>query len=355
MGPQIIEHRLGCEQTRPSEIDRAMHLEYSRDLDIARRQRLAVAHIRSEMACEASLDELGEPDVVAFSLYQPEALQWIHDELFTDLDADDLRLEDGSLLVPGEWRQRQVSVGRHEAPLFKTIPAFLARWGEAYGDTRRGEIAIVAAAASHHRLAWVHPFADGNGRVARLHTHLVLRELGMTRNLWSPLRGFARTEARYKAFLAAADEHRRGDLDGRGNLTESGLIDWINYCMDVFIDQANFMARQLDVSTMRERIGAALTFEQDVLRSGVRVEATTPLHYLFAAHPTLTRAEFKTLTGLGERVSTSLVSTLLQRGYLASDTPYGELRFAIPERALRFYFPALWPEAEQEQATLARP
>jgi Fic family protein len=332
-----------------------MHLEYSRDLDIARRQRLAVAHIRAEMACEASLDELGEPDAVALTLYQPEALQWIHGELFTDLDEDDLRLEDGSLLAPGEWRQRQVRVGRHEAPLFKTIPAFLARWEEAYGGTRRGEIAIVAAAASHHRLAWVHPFADGNGRVARLHTHLVLRELGLTRNLWSPLRGFARTESRYKALLAAADEHRRGDLDGRGNLTESGLIDWINYCMDVFIDQANFMARQLDVSTMRERIGAALTFEQDVLRSGVRVEATTPLHYLFAAHPTLTRAEFKTLTGLGERVSTSLVSTLLQRGYLASDTPYGELRFAIPERALRFYFPALWPEAEQEQATLARP
>ena len=83
-------------------------------------------------------------------------------------------------------------------------------------------------------------------------------------------------------------------------------------------------------------------------------EPASPLHYLFAAQPTLPRAAFKTMTGLGDRVGTSLVAALLQRGYLASDTPYGELRFAIPKHALRFYFPALWPEAEQEQATLAR-
>lgn len=345
-------NRLEGEHTRPSDIERAMHLDYSRDADRARRQRLAVAHIQSEMACESLLDEPGDPALVVSSLYQPEALRWIHSELFTDLDESDLRLADGSQLEPGELRQRQVAVGRHEAPLFSAIPAFLARWAEVYGKTRRGEAAIVTAAASHHRLAWIHPFADGNGRVARLHTHLLLREMGLTAGLWSPLRGFARSEQRYKDLLAAADDHRRGDLDGRGNLTESGLIDWIHYCLDVFIDQSTFMASQLDVSTMHGRIAAALTFEQDVLKSGVRLEALAPLHYLFAARPTLPRADFKTLTGLGDRVGTSLISALLHRGYLASDTPYGELRFAIPEHALRFYFPALWPEAEQEQAGL---
>jgi Fic family protein len=346
-------NRLEGEHTRPSEIERAMNQDYSRNLDLARRQRLAVAHIRSEMACESLLDEPGDPALVVSPLYQSDALRWIHSELFTDLSDSDLRLEDGSLLEPGELRRRQVRVGLHEAPLHGAIPAFLARWAEVYGNSRRGEASIVAAAASHHRLAWIHPFADGNGRVARLHTHLLLRELGLTAGLWSPLRGFARSEARYKALLAAADQHRRGDLDGRGNLTEAGLIDWINYSLDVFIDQATFMARQLDVSTMRERIAAALTFEQDVMKSGVRAEALVPLHYLFAAQPTLPRAVFKTMTGLGDRVGTSLISALIERGFLASDTPYGELRFAIPEHALRFYFPALWPEAEQEQAEAA--
>ena len=101
--------------------------------------------------------------------------------------------------MPGAFRNRAVAVGRHEAPTAVSVPACVARWASTYGGVRRGEAAIVAAAASHHRLAWVHPFADGNGRVARLHTHLLLHAMGLTAGLWSPLRGFARSEERHKA------------------------------------------------------------------------------------------------------------------------------------------------------------
>ena len=152
--------------------------------------------------------------------------------------------------------------------------------------------------------------------------------------------------------LQAADEHRRGDRDGRGNLSQSSLIDWINYTLDLCIDQIEFMSLQLDVQRMRERIEAALAFEVSAIKSGVRPEALMPLHYLFATQVELGRAEFKTMTGLGERVATEAVSALLRRGYLATDSSYGKLRFAVPRHALRFYFPALWPEAEQDQALL---
>ena len=50
--------------------------------------------------------------------------------------------------------------------------------------------------------------------------------------------------------------------------------------------------------------------------------------------------------GLGERLATAQVSALLKRGLLVTDTPYGRLRFGVPQHALRFYFPRLWPEAE---------
>jgi Fic family protein len=272
--------------------------------------------------------------------------------MFHDLPSDDLTLSDGTRLVPGEMRQRGVAVGRHEAPAWESLPRFLARWTEAYAGVRRGEASIVALAAAHHRLAWMHPFLDGNGRVTRLHTHLLLHAAGLTHGLWSPLRGFARTETQYKALLQAADEHRRGDLDGRGNLTQAGLIDWVRYTLDVCIDQVSFMTQQLDVQGMRDRIRAALAYEAAVVKSGVREEALLPLHYLFATQAELGRADFKAMTGLGERVATSTVSALLQRGFLATDSPYGSLRFAVPRHALRFYFPALWPEAEQEQALL---
>jgi Fic family protein len=166
------------------------------------------------------------------------------------------------------------------------------------------------------------------------------------------LRGFARTEAKYKALLQAADEHRRGDLDGRGNLTQAGLVQWIEYTLDTCMDQVAFMARQLDVQGMQDRIRAALSYETAAVKSGVREEALLPLHYLFATQGELGRAQFKAMTGLGERVATATLSALLARGFLTTDSPYGSLRFGIPRHALRFYFPALWPEAEQDQDLL---
>jgi Fic family protein len=305
---------------------------------LARKQRLAVAHIRTEALCEAEMDTrvAAQADEGARWLYSEEALIWLHGQLFQGLPAHDLQLSDGTLMVPGKIRQRPVSVGRHEAPTPASLPLFLARWAEVYGRVRRGEASIVALAAAHHRLAWI---------------HLLLHALGLTNGLWSPLRGYARTEAQYKALLQAADEHRRGDLDGRGNLTQKGLLDWIGYTLDVCIDQIEFMARQLDINGMRSRIEAALAFES-AMKSGVRKEALIPLHYLFATQAELGRAEFKAMTGLSDRGATDLLSALVRRNFLATDSPYGKVRFAIPRHALRFYFPALWPEAEQDEALL---
>jgi Fic family protein len=349
-------NRIEGEHTRPSDIERALQQDFSANADLARRQRLAVSHIHTEALCEAHLKQHAEQgqDVQRW-LYDTPALTWLHQQLFAGLPAVDLKLADGTTLKPGALRTRAVAVGRHEAPPAKSVPQFLARWCEVYGAARRGEAAVVAAAASHHRLAWIHPFLDGNGRVARLHTHLLFHAMGLSQGLWSPLRGFARSEARYKALLQAADEHRRGDLDGRGNLTQAGLVDWIAYVLEVCTDQARFMATLLDVHSMRDRIAAALAFEASTLNSGVRPEALIPLHYLFMSQTELSRADFKAMTGLGDRVATQAVSALVAQDFVATDSAYGALRFAIPRRALRFYFPALWPEAEQDEANEPSP
>jgi Fic family protein len=342
-------NKLEGEHTRPIEIEQALQQDFSANADVARRQRLAIAHIRTEQACEEMLDAgaAAGKDAVA-ALYSERWLKSLHHELFASLPDVDLRLADGSHLVPGEFRSRQVAVGRHEPPVADALPRFVEHWGKVYGGARRGELSIVAAAASHHRLAWIHPFLDGNGRVARLHTHLLFHAMGLSRGLWSPLRGFARTETRYKALLQAADEHRRGDLDGRGNLTEQGLIEWIQYTIDICEDQVRFMTQQLDVANMYTHIEAALVQDSREPGSGVRIEALRPLHYLFATRVELARGEFKVMTGLGDRIATELVSTLLKRGYLATDSAYGKVRFAIPRHALRHYFPNLWPEAEAD-------
>ncbi len=337
-------NRIEGQHTRPYEIEQALRQDYSTNRELATRQRLAVAHIEAEVA----LEERFSGEAGARALYGAEAVQALHRELFRRLPADDLDNGSGETIVPGALRAREVSVGRHIAPSFGSLPAFLQRWGEVYGGTRRGEAALVALAAAHHRLGWVHPFIDGNGRVMRLHTHLWLTAQGYTGGLWSPLRGFARSTERYDALLAAADEARRGDLDGRGNLSQAALVDWIAYVLSVCQDQVDFMAGLLRLGDVERRIAACLAYEEQTVRSGVRREALRPLHYLFVTDGALPRGEFKVMTGLAERTAGTLLRSLLDRKLLTSETPQGPVRFGLPLHALRFYFPALWPEAEAD-------
>jgi Fic family protein len=342
-------NKIEGQHTLPLEIEQALHNHYAQDADKARRQRLALAH----MATELQLETLW-PQWDAARVWQPQTVQDIHQDLFARLPPADRAIPASApgaapeWLQPGEWRQQQVSVGRHAAPAAGQLPAFLARWSAVYGQVRRGEMQVVAMAAAHHRLAWIHPFRDGNGRVARLHSHLVLGHLGLTNGLWSPLRGFARTQDTYYAQLAAADEPRAGDLDGRGNLTERGLAQWIGYVLGVCLDQVDFMTQTLALADMKDRMAACLAYEEQVVKQGVRSEALRALHYLFATQGELDRADFKAMLGLGERLATAQVSALLKRGLLESDTPYGKLRLGVPQHALRFYFPRLWPEAEAQ-------
>ena len=334
-------NRIEGQHTLPVEIEQALRNDYSADADKARRQRLALAHMAAEQALEQRWSQW-EPR----QIWSAAMVCDIHQDLFARLSEQDRTLAEGDALQPGVLRDREVSVGRHAAPQAQALPAFLERWGSFYAQVRRGEMQVLAVAASHQRLAWIHPFRDGNGRVARLHTHLALGHMGLTNGLWSPLRGFARTQEAYYARLAAADEPRAGDLDGRGNLSEQALCDWMGYVLGHCLDQVRFMAALLGLESMKDRIAACLSFEENVVRQGVRTEALRALHYLFATQGELERADFKAMLGLGERQATGQVTALLKRGLLVTDSPYGKLRFGVPQHALRFYFPGLWPEAE---------
>jgi Fic family protein len=44
----------------------------------------------------------------------------------------------------------------------------------------------------HHRLVWIHPFLDGNGRVARLMSHAQFLSLLGTGGVWSMARVLSR-------------------------------------------------------------------------------------------------------------------------------------------------------------------
>ncbi len=74
------------------------------------------------------------------------------------------------------------------------------------------------------------------------------------------------------------------------------------------------MKHMLNLASMEQRIAACLVFEQETLKSGVRLDALRPLHYLFLSGIEMERGEFKRMTGLGERTAVNLLTALIKRG-----------------------------------------
>lgn len=304
---------------QPLEIEQALRGEQAADPEKAGRQRLALAH----MATEAQLDVLG-PQWDAKTVWSPQMVCDIHQDVFARLPEADRAGKGGATLRPGALQTGPAKVR-----------ALLEQWGNGYGGVHGGGMPVLAMAASHQRLRGIQPFREGSGRVACLHTHLVLGHLGLGHGLWSPLRGFARSQEAYRAHLAAAHDPR-------------GLEEWMHYVLAQCLEQVQLMTGLLAPQDMQDRIAACLGFEAHVVRQGVRTESLRALHYLFATQGMLDRRDFKAMLGLGDRMATAQITALLQRGLLETDSPHGKLRFGVPQHALRFYFPRLWPEAERE-------
>jgi Fic family protein len=232
-------------------------------------------------------------------------------------------------------------VGRHEPPLWSSLPAFLARLDVVYGAATALDDLLLRVAAAHHRTAWVHPFLDGNGRAVRLQTHCALWRLSS--GLWSMNRGLARNRDAYYELLDAADSHRQGDLDGRGNLSEKRLGDWCDWFISVADDQVGFMSKMLKLDAMKTRIAALIAFRSQ-FDKGIRAEAALPLYHLFLAGPT-PRGEFQQMTGLGERTARALLSRLIETRLVTSASHTAPVQLAFPLDALQFLLPELYPEA----------
>lgn len=332
-------NRIEGQSTSPLNIELALKRQFSPESETARLQRLALAHIEAERELEARV-RAGEPALnTAFVL---EAHRALYGRL-----APEERMSDGRVIEPGGVRLENVTVGHHVPPEFESLPRFFERFDQVYGARRSWDMHLIALACAHHRMVWVHPFFDGNGRAARLQTHCALWPL--SRGLWSVNRGLARRREDYYARLANADGSRRGDLDGRGNLTEAGLREWVEFFLGVCEDQVGFMKRMLELDGMKRRIEALVVFRMETERDtggGMRREATLPLHYAFTSGP-MTRSEFTQMSGLGERTARSLLSYLLRTGLLISDSKLGPVRLGLPLDALQFLFPTLYPEAAQ--------
>jgi len=329
--------------TTPREIERALQnrldaAEERRNLQIEAR-----AHIRVQREVDRlhAAGELPEPASVEF-------IRWLHRAFYEDAPEAMLRVEGAGRVLrmtPGEFRSRpeeDVDVGRHLPPASARVEAFMAHFERRYRFAALGMGSrITAMAAAHHRLNYIHPFLDGNGRVSRLMSHAMALSAGIgAHGLWSVSRGLARgltSRGDYKRMMDYADSPRQGDLDGRGNLSRRALAEFTEWFLKVCLDQVTFMGGLFALDTLVGRLKAY------VERRDLKPEAFSLLEQTLQRGE-LPRGDAARVTGLKERSARDLLGALVAEGILASDTPKGPVSLRFPLDAAEMLFPALFPE-----------
>jgi Fic family protein len=200
---------------------------------------------------------------------------------------------------------------------------------------------IVAMAAAHHRLNYVHPFPDGNGRVSRLMSHAMAWRSGIAAHgLWSISRGLARglaSRTEYKLMMDLADTPRQGDVDGRGNLSERALIEFVTWFLRVALDQVTFMSELFDLDGLSRRLGILVARHEQL-----KPEAAALLEQTLVRGE-IERGEASRITGLPVRSAQRLLNDIVGQQLLASSTPKGPVSLRFPAHSLDVLFPRLYP------------
>jgi Fic family protein len=321
--------------TRPIDIERALRADLAAEPKRRNLQLEATAHIAVQGAIDAGeLDDLAEPSALAIEIHRRFYERMPPELCFVEERDSGRQVE----VQPGRLRDSHVEVGHHLAPAPEELPGWLSRLDEGAPERFGRADRLVAIAAHHHRLLWVHPFADGNGRTARLLSHALLRRASVGSALWSVSRGLARNVEAYKAYLARADAPPQGALDGRGILSDGRLAAFCRFFLAACLDQVRFMRALLAPEALSGRVREFVAAEAAGGRLDPRVGPLLEAAVLFGRVP---RAEVPGLVGTSDRQARRLVRPLVERGLLtgAKDAP---LEVAFPLGETERLFPHLW-------------
>lgn len=336
--------------THPIDIERAMRGDYSNDSTKRDLQLESLAHIE----CQKQIQEWMS-DKQTFDPSNPDVICQMHRIFYDQLPYELTQVkhaETDKLLdvVGGVLRHRDIKVGGHVGPSHESVPLFLKRFRNFYRQGHHhGIMPIIAAAAAHHRLMWIHPFLDGNGRVVRLYTDACFQLIPVRGyGLWNVSRGLARNRDRYMEALASADCQRLDDYDGRGNLTNRGLVDFCNFFLETCLDQIDYMHQLLDLNTLLDRINGYVRMRAEKIipapsdkYKGIKIEAVKVLQDVLLRGQ-MTRGDAAKASGLG-RSGRDVLAQLLDEGLLISDMPKGSVRVNFPTHFANYLFPDLYP------------
>lgn len=150
--------------------------------------------------------------------------------------------------TPGKLRLKniQISKSNHVPPVGIKVPEYFSELMTFINTDHGKENDFFKVAIAHHRFTWVHPFTNGNGRVARLLTYAMLQKLGygvQRAHILNPSLVFYSDRQRYYDNLAEADK-----------ATNKGLLIWSEYFIEGLLEEINKIDRLLDGEYVKKNI-----------------------------------------------------------------------------------------------------
>ena len=323
--------------THPIQIERAMNEDFNHDPE----QRDLQLEARAHIVVQQWLDE----GSLRGRLTTAEGILEIHKRFCENLPDDLLFVENPHTkerhkVVPGEYRRQDVQVGRLVAISPGSVPRFVDRFEEVY--TRLGKVSYtMAAATAHHRLLWIHPFLDGNGRVARLISNTILNETINPGGIWSISRGLARNVKEYKKHLSNCDLPKRNDMDGRGNLSEECLAEFVKFFLETCIDQVDFMADLIQPKKLTARI--IVWAKEEIALKNLAPKSDLILEAMLYKGE-LQRSDIKEILNTGDRNARRATAMLIAQDVFTSTSTKAPLKIAFPAKLASRWMPGLFPE-----------
>lgn len=166
-------------------------------------------------------------------------------------------------MYAGAYRPANVRIANssHCPPESNLVPAYMEELFSFLRDDASFQFDLIKVALAHHRLVWIHPFNNGNGRTVRLFTYALLLHykfgVDIADRIVNPTAIFCSDRDRYYQMLSEADSGEEDKLLAWCEYVLSGLkveIEKVKRLCDYDYVQRRILMPALDQALEREHI-----------------------------------------------------------------------------------------------------
>ena len=166
-------------------------------------------------------------------------------------------------MYAGAYRPANVRIANssHCPPESNLVPVYMEELFSFLRDDASFQFDLIKVALAHHRLVWIHPFNNGNGRTVRLFTYALLLHykfgVDIADRIVNPTAIFCSDRDRYYQMLSEADSGEEDKLLAWCEYVLSGLkveIEKVKRLCDYDYVQRRILMPALDQALEREHI-----------------------------------------------------------------------------------------------------